>query len=445
MIESRKRSNVFEEISSKRLKSLNKSFIAHIESLQRTKSSAIYESAFLYLSRIPKQISSGKVYSFGTGDFGQLGFGVENPSLQTQTTPKLLSTLEFNQPISKITCGGLHTLALSSSGKVFSWGCSDEGVLGRDGDENYPYPVAFPSKVKVASISAGDVHSTFLASTGEVFLSGTFRDKDGRNWTPKGFETTFNLPEQISLNGHKITDISSGLNHVLLLTNNGKVLSFGLGEVGQLGRTVPELKDSNGEYQKEKVLNSHLLVKEIDIPKDKDAGSFPVEKISCGAYHSFIVINFKLFSTGLNNYKQLGLDKEQTKFTLVTSLEKYKIREAKGGEHFSLVLTVFGDLYAFGRCDQSQLGVDLSEEEKKAGGYIKEPRLVMKEVDEVCCGTAHSLVIKKQKVYSFGFGESGQLGLGKEEDESKPKEIKTNKKALSIGCGGQHSVILLED
>lgn len=35
--------------------------------------------------------------------------------------------------IIKIVCGGMHTVALSSAGRVYTWGCNDEGALGRVG------------------------------------------------------------------------------------------------------------------------------------------------------------------------------------------------------------------------------------------------------------------------------------------------------------------------
>jgi regulator of chromosome condensation len=40
--------------------------------------------------------------------------------------------------ILKVVCGGMHTVALSNLGAVFTWGCNDEGALGRDGPENQP-------------------------------------------------------------------------------------------------------------------------------------------------------------------------------------------------------------------------------------------------------------------------------------------------------------------
>jgi regulator of chromosome condensation len=33
--------------------------------------------------------------------------------------------------VSLIQCGSQHNMAVSSQGKVYSWGCNDDGALGR--------------------------------------------------------------------------------------------------------------------------------------------------------------------------------------------------------------------------------------------------------------------------------------------------------------------------
>lgn len=61
--------------------------------------------------------------------------------------------------ILKVVCGGMHTVALSNLGKVFTWGCNDEGALGREGPENVPMEVANSLNVPVTDVSAGDSHT----------------------------------------------------------------------------------------------------------------------------------------------------------------------------------------------------------------------------------------------------------------------------------------------
>jgi regulator of chromosome condensation len=53
------------------------------------------------------------------------------------TKPKVVTAL-IDFPVISIAAGGVHTLCLTKDGDVFSFGCNDEGALGRlteDDDE----------------------------------------------------------------------------------------------------------------------------------------------------------------------------------------------------------------------------------------------------------------------------------------------------------------------
>ena len=77
-------------------------------------------------------------------------------------------------PIIKLLCGGMHTVALASSGAVYTWGCNDEGALGRPGMEDKPMLVRLPERM--TDVSAGDSHSIFLSSdSNKAFFCGLYR------------------------------------------------------------------------------------------------------------------------------------------------------------------------------------------------------------------------------------------------------------------------------
>lgn len=79
------------------------------------------------------------------------------------------------QSIYKIACGGMHTLALSTSGHVFSFGCNDEAALGRTGPENVAMPVA-KLTMGVTDIAAGDSHSiAYNTQENKSFYWGCYR------------------------------------------------------------------------------------------------------------------------------------------------------------------------------------------------------------------------------------------------------------------------------
>lgn len=53
----------------------------------------------------------------------------------------------------------MHTVALSNEGGVYTWGCNDEGALGRAGAENLPIKVDSQLSMPATDISAGDSHT----------------------------------------------------------------------------------------------------------------------------------------------------------------------------------------------------------------------------------------------------------------------------------------------
>lgn len=66
----------------------------------------------------------------------------------------------------------MHTVALTTLGDIYTWGCNDDGALGRktnsneEEDEKYPERmsskperVQFPGNYKFNMISAGDSHT----------------------------------------------------------------------------------------------------------------------------------------------------------------------------------------------------------------------------------------------------------------------------------------------
>ncbi|XP_041115662.1 probable E3 ubiquitin-protein ligase HERC4 isoform X2 [Polyodon spathula] len=108
----------------------------------------------------------GLVYTFGAGCFGQLGHN----STRNEVRPRLVAEL-WGKQVSQIACGSYHTLAfISSSGKVYSFGRGEHGQLGNKKTINHimPIPVKLPSEKRyslvVDRIFAGESQSFVLCS-----------------------------------------------------------------------------------------------------------------------------------------------------------------------------------------------------------------------------------------------------------------------------------------
>jgi regulator of chromosome condensation len=145
-------------------------------------------------------------FTFGSNPFGALGLGED---VVEKFRPAHVS-LPAGARCAQVACGGMHTLALASDGRVFSWGVNDEGALGRptagsawgeggggstpaakgkaaagggkkkeeEEDPHVPGEVRLPAaaKGKVVAVAAGDGVSVALTSSGDVWGWGLFKD-----------------------------------------------------------------------------------------------------------------------------------------------------------------------------------------------------------------------------------------------------------------------------
>ncbi|KAJ0088139.1 hypothetical protein Patl1_33136 [Pistacia atlantica] len=147
-----------------------------------------------------------------------LGFGHENAVFVPSLNPYL-----GDDPAQCVAVGGVHSVALTSLGKIFAWSMSPNEGGG----------LSILSKVKalpvpMAAISCGGLFTIVLTEEGQLWNWGG--DKVG-GWRPKP------IP---SLEGVRIIQIASGGYHSLALTDEGKVLSWGYGGHGQLGHSSTE-------------------------------------------------------------------------------------------------------------------------------------------------------------------------------------------------------------
>ena len=110
----------------------------------------------------------GKVYAFGRGEKGQLGHG----DWEDKSSPALVQAL-VGKHIIQVQCGGYHTMALTSSGYLFTWGYARYHVLGHGNIK--PKCLSFPCLVEglrehnVVHISGGfDLCAALVDSTSSL-------------------------------------------------------------------------------------------------------------------------------------------------------------------------------------------------------------------------------------------------------------------------------------
>ncbi|XP_030587326.1 probable E3 ubiquitin-protein ligase HERC3 [Archocentrus centrarchus] len=110
----------------------------------------------------------GAVFTFGSGQHGQLGHN----SLQDELRPRLIAEL-WGSKVTKIACGSYHTLVLTESKKVYSFGCNKQGQLGH-GEKSHPsvpLPVQLPHDT--TNIYAGENTSFAICTPQEDTDNGS--------------------------------------------------------------------------------------------------------------------------------------------------------------------------------------------------------------------------------------------------------------------------------
>lgn len=215
-----------------------------------------------YLSQAPKNVVSiafnqnhsslltkeGLVYTWGDDRFGQLGRGdlgrdacakaSENCRLQIGKINNLTNIIA-------IASGYRHQLALDNKGQVWAYGKNANGALGNGTttDSSTPVLVDF-SKAdqasKIIGISASANSSYALDDKGQVWAWGQNKYGNlGQNslCNPRDNcvdETTRPIKVKLPENT-VITEIATGKDHVLALTDQGKVYAWGLNASSQVG------------------------------------------------------------------------------------------------------------------------------------------------------------------------------------------------------------------
>ena len=130
-------------------------------------------------------------------------------------------------------------------------------------------------KCEQKSIFGGEYHTLIKCDSGNIMGRGYDYASDGA-W--------FGTISELS---HDVNELVCGANYTIVRLANGKILSCGHNEYGQLG---------HGDVK------SRLVFEEIKIlPGD-------VKKIICGGVHTIIQLgDGRLFGCGSNTYGQLGL------------------------------------------------------------------------------------------------------------------------------------------
>lgn len=113
--------------------------------------------------------NDGFAFTWGEGEFGRLGHGDE----KNYSKPEPVETL-FDVKVKEINCGVYHTAVCTMDGKMYTFGRGDRGQLGHGDRENKlsPTPVGALAEKFVIQVQCGLGHTMALTPTGSVYTWG---------------------------------------------------------------------------------------------------------------------------------------------------------------------------------------------------------------------------------------------------------------------------------
>ncbi|XP_032886513.1 probable E3 ubiquitin-protein ligase HERC3 [Amblyraja radiata] len=188
--------------------------------------------------------------------------------------------------------------------------------------------------------------------------------------------------------------------------------------------------------------------KSFIVTKPKLLSSFAgrcVVQVACGSNHSLALCkDGQVFAWGKNTNGQLGVG-EAVGTTHspqhVTALAGIPLAQIAAGGSHTIAVSLSGTVFAWGANHRGQLGLN----DVKARYHPTCVKLLeCKKVVQVSCGAHHTAVLNKDGlVYTFGAGTYGQLGHNSDRDELKPRLLEglDGIKVSQIACGSSHTMV----
>lgn len=312
-------------------------------------SSNIYHSAAI--------TATGELYTCGMNDEGQVSEDLSQPMV---VKPRLVESL-LHHRICVVACGQYHTVCVTATGVVLSFGGNEVGQLGHSpGTMRCTQPKVMDGLGgKFATTSAcGDLYSLVLTTTGEVYSCGIgpcAGHGHGQNST---------RAERIDvLASRSVRAMTAGAYHAACLCVTGEVYVWGDGNSGQLGVNALPAHRGGADVSLESSQTPVLL----PLPTGVGAAA----GVAAGYSHTLIWTDTGvLLGCGSNKYGQLGSVSLPRVYSLqsLSLPSEHKCIAAVCGSNHSLIMVQnsAGDgqniVMAFGQNTFNQCGQSLESE-----------------------------------------------------------------------------------
>nr|DAD34373.1 TPA_asm: hypothetical protein HUJ06_005013 [Nelumbo nucifera] len=321
--------------------------------------------------------------------------------------------------IIQATAGAGRTMLISDAGRVYAFGKDSfgEALYGVQGSEfvTTPHPVESLKNVFVVQAAIGNFFTAVLSREGKVYTFSWGSDaKLGHQTEASDLEPR---PLLGALENVPVVQIAAGYCYLLALAFQPagmSVYSVGCGLGGKLG---------HGSKTDERYPRLIEQFQALNIQ--------PVE-VAAGAWHAAVVgRDGRVCTWGWGRFGCLGHGNEECESLpkVVEALSKVKAIHVATGDYTTFVVSEDGDVYSFGCGESSSLGHNIGADGQGRQNVLS-PELVtsLKQVKERVVHisltnsiywNAHTFALTESgKLYGFGAGDKGQLGVEFVADQS---------------------------
>ncbi|KAJ1272397.1 hypothetical protein BS78_06G199000 [Paspalum vaginatum] len=346
----------------------------------------------------------------------------------SKSRPRLVDSTNMLD-IQSIACGETRVAIITKQGEVYSWGNESSSRIGHQVNTKVSRPKLVESlaSLHVKAVAYGSKHTCAVTVSGELFQwgegphMGLLNDCYARNqWFPRRVFSP--------LDGISVAKIACGPWHTAIITSSGKLYTYGDGTFGVLGHG-----DTQGTTRP----------KEVDYLKGSR-----VKCVACGPWHTAAIVELisnvksnspssKLFTWGDADRGKLGHADKNMKLvpTCVDSLTDYDFIQVSCGTAHTVALSVTGVVFTIGSSTHGQLGNPQGD--GKSVCAVEGP-LKTEFVRHISSGSSHVAVLTTDgKVFTWGNGKEGQLGLGDYLNRTSPTLVEAleGRHVESISCG----------
>ena len=330
-------------------------------------------------------IKNGKLYSFGHNTFGQLG---NNSNEQSLLPVQVGSKSDWT----KVRAGNYHSLAIDSAGSLWSFGANNYGQLGLGDNANRNSP----TRVSGVWQAFSDFNFSNLFTRSRI-------DFDDEKYVFNYFTNKqYNYEDRylLSNGSYVISGVPSGV--AIAVLNDGKQNLISYSGVNYRGSKTITGTTNDGTY--------NFYWGDVTVTVGGD-----FERVSTYTFNNGYMGGEDIFyyNRTLNSWNDIS-----------------------AGVDYSIALDSNNQLWAFGKNDHGQLGLNDDVPRRLPA------KLPLSNWQSVDAGANHVLVVNSSKeLWAFGSNNYGQLGLGDLSDRYEPTKVNSEIRWATPVAGGNHSLV----